>query len=155
LLESKVVALRLNQSAAFKFLYQNFQSKLINFYSNCQRFFKFLKCYLGTWSWVLWSGFCLDCSLRDYWSFKEMLSKTNPQFLCNIPMQIKFCLKIFSMLINSFIHLHFSGAKFWKFALQKHINIDRISHRNPILKNCLHKKPWYGSGVNCLFCQYK
>jgi hypothetical protein len=34
------VALRMNRSRyAFKFLCENFQPKLINFYSNCQRFF--------------------------------------------------------------------------------------------------------------------
>jgi hypothetical protein len=32
-------ALRMNQSFAFKFLRENFQQKLINTYSNFQRFF--------------------------------------------------------------------------------------------------------------------
>jgi hypothetical protein len=41
------VALRMNQSFAFEILCENFQPKLINFYSNFKRFFNFLLCDLG------------------------------------------------------------------------------------------------------------
>jgi hypothetical protein len=37
----------MNQSFAFEFLCENFQPKLINFYSNFKRFFHFLLCDLG------------------------------------------------------------------------------------------------------------
>jgi hypothetical protein len=40
------VALRMNQSFAFEFLYENFQPKLINSYSNFKRILIF---YCATW----------------------------------------------------------------------------------------------------------
>jgi hypothetical protein len=41
------VALRMNQSFAFKFLWENFQPKLINSYSNFQWLFFIF--YIATW----------------------------------------------------------------------------------------------------------
>ncbi len=57
------VALRMNQSFAFEFLCENFQPKLINFYSNFKRFFHFLLSDMGKATFLVVYILANNCTL--------------------------------------------------------------------------------------------